>query len=539
MCNNSSTITPYPSIKMTIIADDITSVQRTPIQEFYADQKVFITGGTGFLGKILIEKLLRSCPELSTIYLLIRTKKGKDVHNRLDDVFKDPIFDRLKSEQPKYRHKIVVVSGDCSLPNLGLYNDDRDLLIREASIVFHVAATVRFDEQLKYAVAINVNGTKEVLDMCRSMYNLKSVVYVSTAYSNCNRSIIEEKIYSPPISGDTLGKLTEGMDEAKLNKITPTLLGDYPNTYVFTKAIAESTAKEYGKDLPLGIFRPAMVISTAHEPIEGWIDNVFGPTGGIVGAGAGLIRTFNVDSECTAELVPVDMTVNALVATAWDIAMNKNITTEPPTYNYVATTKKKNITWGEYNNFALKYGTLRPSTRSIWCYVNYSTKYVMLYNVLTVLLHLLPALLLDTGLVLTGQSPKMLKIYKKIHKFASCTSYFARRSWKFQTDNTQALWDKLATEDKNNFFFSMEDFDWDSYMNKYITGLRKYIFKDDPSSIPAARKRMAVMKVFHNIIVYSFLAFVIWICYKLVWLGLSLGHTAGTTYVNENIAAFR
>lgn len=50
----------------------------------------------------------------------------------------------------------------------------------------------------------------------------------------------------------------ECLDEAKLNQITPTLLGDYPNTYAFTKAIAETTAKENGKNLPLGIFRPAM-----------------------------------------------------------------------------------------------------------------------------------------------------------------------------------------------------------------------------------------------------------------------------------------
>lgn len=65
------------------------------------------------------------------------------------------------------------------------------------------------------------------------------------------------------------------------------------------------------------------VISTASEPIEGWIDNIFGPSGGIAGAGAGLIRTFNVDHTCSAELIPVDLTVNALIAMAWDVANKK------------------------------------------------------------------------------------------------------------------------------------------------------------------------------------------------------------------------
>ena len=59
--------------------------------------------------------------------------------------------------------------------------------------------------------------------------------------------------------------------------------------------------------------------------MEGWIDNVYGPTGAVVGVGAGLIRTLNIDEDCTAELVPVDFTVNALIATAWDVANKKSV----------------------------------------------------------------------------------------------------------------------------------------------------------------------------------------------------------------------
>ena len=65
------------------------------------------------------------------------------------------------------------------------------------------------------------------------------------------------------------------------------------------------------------------VISTYREPVVGWVDNVYGPTGALVGGGAGLVRTLNVDENCTAELVPADLVVNALIATAWDVAYNK------------------------------------------------------------------------------------------------------------------------------------------------------------------------------------------------------------------------
>lgn len=63
----------------------------SPIQQFYNGQSIFITGGTGFVGKLLIEKLLRECPGISFIYLLIRPKKGKDMHQRIEEIFDDPV----------------------------------------------------------------------------------------------------------------------------------------------------------------------------------------------------------------------------------------------------------------------------------------------------------------------------------------------------------------------------------------------------------------------------------------------------------------
>lgn len=61
------------------------SSSESEICQFYKNKSIFITGATGFLGKALVEKLLRSCQDLNTIYILIRHKKGKTPSQRLDE----------------------------------------------------------------------------------------------------------------------------------------------------------------------------------------------------------------------------------------------------------------------------------------------------------------------------------------------------------------------------------------------------------------------------------------------------------------------
>lgn len=57
--------------------------QAKSIKEMYRGAEVFITGASGFLGKVLVEKLLRSCPEIDKVYLLLRPKKGQRLEERI------------------------------------------------------------------------------------------------------------------------------------------------------------------------------------------------------------------------------------------------------------------------------------------------------------------------------------------------------------------------------------------------------------------------------------------------------------------------
>lgn len=60
--------------------------------EWYKGRSVFITGATGFMGKVLMEKLLYSYPDIKTIYILIRSKRGRTAEQRIDDMWKLPVI---------------------------------------------------------------------------------------------------------------------------------------------------------------------------------------------------------------------------------------------------------------------------------------------------------------------------------------------------------------------------------------------------------------------------------------------------------------
>jgi fatty acyl-CoA reductase len=79
----------------------------------------------------------------------------------------------VKEQQPNVMEKIMVVKGDVTLPELGLSSSDLQLLIENVSIVFHSAATIRFNEELKTALEMNVKGPMRLLEICRQMKRLE------------------------------------------------------------------------------------------------------------------------------------------------------------------------------------------------------------------------------------------------------------------------------------------------------------------------------------------------------------------------------
>merc|ERR1711934_990918 len=68
------------------------------IVQFFAGKNVFITGGTGYLGRVLIHKLLSYCPDIGSLYLLMREKKGVSQEQRLEDMKSHFLFQDIEKK---------------------------------------------------------------------------------------------------------------------------------------------------------------------------------------------------------------------------------------------------------------------------------------------------------------------------------------------------------------------------------------------------------------------------------------------------------
>ncbi|XP_016339235.1 fatty acyl-CoA reductase 1-like [Sinocyclocheilus anshuiensis] len=249
------------------------------IPEYYEGKNVLITGATGFMGKVLLEKLLRSCPGVKAAYVLVRPKAGQAPEARIADMINCKLFDRLREEQPDFAEKIVAVNSDLTQPDLDLSTEDQETLTGCINIVFHCAATIRFNEPLKDAMQLNVLATQKMVNLAHRMKHLEVFIHVSTAYAHCDRELIEEVVYPPPVDYRKLIDTLEWMDDKLVSLMTPKLLGERPNTYTYTKALAEQLIQQECGNLNVAIIRPSIVGASWKEPFPGWIDNFNGPSG--------------------------------------------------------------------------------------------------------------------------------------------------------------------------------------------------------------------------------------------------------------------
>ena len=73
-------------------------MEQIGVKEFYKGKNILLTGCTGFVGKVMLEKIMRSLPESGNVYLLVREKRGKTRTQRLKEILESRGFLRLKRD---------------------------------------------------------------------------------------------------------------------------------------------------------------------------------------------------------------------------------------------------------------------------------------------------------------------------------------------------------------------------------------------------------------------------------------------------------
>ncbi|KAK6644947.1 hypothetical protein RUM43_001223 [Polyplax serrata] len=498
---------------------DKMTTSKSQIQRFFAGKSIFITGSTGFLGSVLLEKLLRCCPDIKRVYLLIREKKGVDIQQRFKTLVNTKLFCRL---QPEFvREKLVFLNGDMTLPGLGLTESDRNTLKNEVSVVFHSAATTNFGAHLRKAVAINLQGTEKVLQLAHEMKNLQAFVYISTAYCNAVvRGIITEDIYPSWLDSDELVEKMDKMTDAEISEETERLLGGYPTTYSFTKHMCENLVYKKRKSIPVAVVRPS--VSTLEEPIPGWVENVQnGGVAFIAGAGKGIFRTVLGDNNKITDFVPCDMVASLSVATAWDVAKQGKGSFKV----YHCTSGVENpITLNDYCNLTIEKVRQFPCSEVLWypgakCRINTMRNFIFVF-----LFHLLPGYLIAGWEKLNSKNRPVISYHKKFIRGMKFLYYFTIRSWHFDTKNTRKLQSDLSEEDKILFNFDVTRINWPKYLEKCVLGVRHFYHGDYPETIEKSRNLIKLLRIVHYGLYFGLFLFVFYflhICGVQFWTALA------------------
>ncbi len=238
----------------------------------------FVTGFPGFIGKRLVARLAAVRRD-SQISLLVQPKFMDDARRYVRTLPRPSRFELLQ--------------GDIVDMHLGLSGAEYARLCDEVTDVFHLAAVYYLGVPKETARKVNVEGTRNLLELARDCRQLHRFSHFSTAL----------------VSGDRLGVVCE--DELDAGQ-------SFRSDYEETKFQAEKLVRRAMKDLPITIFRPSIVVGDSKT---GEIDRFDGPYSlAVLLVTSPLSVPLPMPGEGLAplHLVPVDFVVDAALTIAED-----------------------------------------------------------------------------------------------------------------------------------------------------------------------------------------------------------------------------
>ncbi|RWS22854.1 putative fatty acyl-CoA reductase-like protein, partial [Leptotrombidium deliense] len=320
-----------------------------------------------------------------------------------------------------------------------------------------------------------------------SLLILKALIHVSTAYCNVEKNDVKEIVYPESIPAKKILDAVEWMDDDILESLSHHLYNGRPSSYHYTKALAENLLVEEAKDFNIAVIRPSIITASWKDPFPGWIDNYNGPTGYLVVSGKGVLRTMLVHKEKICDMVPVDVVANTMITAAWLIIKQNT----PTIKVFNCTSGALNpITWSQIKEISSPLLIKHPSMEMFRYPGSAFHSNRLMHELFLQLEHNIPAYFIDFLFRITGHKPILSQVYQKVHRAINALEYFTTNEWTFRNDNFLELFNEVNANDKEIFHCDLRNIDWQTYMECYILGVRKFLLKEDPSTLPEARKRL-------------------------------------------------
>ncbi|KAH7689035.1 fatty acyl-CoA reductase protein [Dioscorea alata] len=471
------------------------------------DKSILITGSTGFLAKLFVEKMLRVQPKVKKLFLLVRANDATSARRRVEDeIASKELFKLLKEKYKEsfnlfFWSKVTVVVGDTTSENLGIRDADLiNVLWREIDFIVHSAATTRFNERYDVALNINTFGARNIMLFAKNCARLQMLLHISTAYVTKEKEgIITEKLMESdelllPKAEKEAELIEKKMKELKnacaSNKTIMFFMKElgmkrankfgWPNVYSFTKAMGELQAAKLKGSFPVAILRPTIILSTYKEPFPGWIEGVRTMDKIIISYANGEIACIPANLDATMDVIPGDMVVNAMFA-----SMTSDYDPNLIPIYHVGSSSKNILRFNMISDTTYKYFSIHPFTtkdgqlitvRKPFFFSNmfpFFIYMVFIYKLPIKVLLIVATLLCSQRL--KNQYNKHNQAFNNIMLMVKAYNPYTHMLGRFDDTNTEILRMKMNRKDMEMFSFDPKPINWVQFlMDIHIPGLIKY-----------------------------------------------------------------
>lgn len=525
-----------------VVSNHVRRPGHLSVREMLHGKHILLIGVTGFIGKVWLANLLTDLPEVGKIYLLIRRQKNLSAQRRFEKIIEEsPVFDPLherlgKSLSRFLKERVEVIEGDVSQPGLGIEAKTRGRLERSLDLVVNSAGLVDFNPDLRDALAINVRGVAHLLHFLRATDHA-GLVHISTCYVAGARNgritedlqpdytpaheggfdaerewksleemitKVEERAESPEVTAalkrQLLGRRGEKaqLSEAELanqirrgrsrwvrNRLTRVGMRrarhlGWPNTYTFTKSLAESLIAKRAADLPVAIVRPSIVESSTDQPFPGWNEgiNTSAPLSYLLGT---FFRQLPTNERKCLDLIPVDLVCRGLTLIGAAVIARRHA----PLYQLATSTanpcdmgrsieltslahrKHYRAQQGLEHWLRMRFEAI-PVSKGRYRKLSVPAQKAVVQGINKIALPVLKRAPLARQERDLSRVEKLIELYEP---------FILHNEQVFEAQNVQVLSEALPEEEKLAFGYDAGAIDWwDYWINVHVPALRKWVY---------------------------------------------------------------